>query len=135
MARPFLDTNILLRHLLQDHPDHSPRSTALLDRVRRGELTVHTSDIVVFETVFALQRAHRVPRVEIAATLLPLLELPGILLPGKRQYRQAFELYLTGPLGFADCYHVVTMRRTGIDQILSFDRGFDRISGITRVEP
>jgi predicted nucleic acid-binding protein len=30
MALPFLDTNILLRHLSQDHPDHSPRATALL---------------------------------------------------------------------------------------------------------
>ena len=29
---PFLDTNILLRHVVQDHPDFSPKATALLRR-------------------------------------------------------------------------------------------------------
>lgn len=26
-ALPFLDTNVFLRHLVQDHDDHSPRAT------------------------------------------------------------------------------------------------------------
>jgi predicted nucleic acid-binding protein len=31
MAQPFFDANILLRHLLQGHPDHSPRATAFIN--------------------------------------------------------------------------------------------------------
>lgn len=48
-AYPFLDTNILLRHLTHDHPEHSPRATALLRRNGAGEVTVEIADIVVFE--------------------------------------------------------------------------------------
>lgn len=62
MAQPLLDTNILLRHLLQDHPDHSPRATAFLKRVEDRELTVRSTEIVVFETVFTLQRRQGFPR-------------------------------------------------------------------------
>ncbi|MCC7090037.1 MAG: hypothetical protein IT295_12850, partial [Dehalococcoidia bacterium] len=33
-----LDTNVFLRHLLQDHPEQSPASTALLERIESGVL-------------------------------------------------------------------------------------------------
>jgi predicted nucleic acid-binding protein len=132
MAVPFLDTNILLRHLCQDDPILSPKATAILDRIERGELQVRTSDTVIFETVFTLQRGYQQPRDRIADALLSLLELPGILLPGKRHYRKVFALYRQGGLGFADCYHVVLMERLGTAEILSFDAHFGKVPGIKR---
>ena len=59
MLLPFVDTNIFLRHLRGDHPDFSPRATAYLDSVERGEVKIRTSDTVVFETVFTLERFYR----------------------------------------------------------------------------
>ncbi len=135
MALPFLDTNILLRHLLADHPEHSPRATAFLTRVERGELQVRTADTVVFETVFTLQRHYHQPKDAIRDALLPLLELPGIVLPGKRRYRKVFDLYIQLNVPFADAYHAVLVERLKLDSIVSFDRDFDRVPGITRVEP
>lgn len=75
---PFLNTNLLLRHLTQDHPELSPRATALIRHIEAGELTVRTTDTVIFETVYTLQRFYRVPRVQVQAIVLPLLELRGI---------------------------------------------------------
>ncbi|MCC7352827.1 MAG: hypothetical protein IT330_03645, partial [Anaerolineae bacterium] len=65
MALPFLDTNVLLRHLLGDPPQLSSRATAFLARVERGEVRVCTADTVIFETVFTLQRYYRQPKVKI----------------------------------------------------------------------
>jgi uncharacterized protein len=135
MAPAFLDSNILLRHLLADHPDHSPRSTAYLARVERGEIEVSTSDTVVFEVVFTLERTYRQSKEAISNALLPLLELPGISLPGKRRYRSAFDLYVRHNLPFADAYHAAVMESLGVAEVISFDRHFDRIPGITRTEP
>src|SRR5579859_4320725 len=102
MASPFLDTNILLRHLLDDHPNHSPRAKAYLTRIEQGEIRVRTSDTVIFETVFTLQRRYRSSRSEIRDNLLPLIELPGVDLPGKRAYRKVFDLYVNLNIPFAD---------------------------------
>jgi predicted nucleic acid-binding protein len=66
---------------------------------------------------------------------LPLLELPGIGLPGKRWLRTVFDLYVQLNLSFGDAYHAVLMQRLGLTRIVSFDRGLDRVPGITRVEP
>jgi predicted nucleic acid-binding protein len=135
MALPFLDTNVLLRHLLQDHPQQSPRSTAYLARVEHGEIKVRTSDTVVFEMVFTLQRQYGVSKADIRDNLLPLLELPGIVLPGKRRLRKVFDLYVDLNLPFADAYHVALMQRLGLRHIISFDKEFSRVPGVTRVEP
>jgi len=134
MAEGFLDTNVFLRHLRQDHPEHSPKATALLARIEQGELHVRTADTVVFETVYTLQRSYRVPRAEIAVALLPLLELPGIVLPGKRRYRRVFALYMRSGLGFADCYHAVLAQQLRLPAIFSFDRHFDQVPGLRRRE-
>lgn len=134
MSVPFLDTNVFLRHLRQDHPTLFPMAKAIFERIERGELKVRTSDIVIFETVFTLQRAYKQPKDRIAEGLLPLIELPGIMLHGKRLYRRAFTLYRSSSLGFADCYHVGLMEQHGISEILSFDTDFDRIPSIKRRE-
>jgi predicted nucleic acid-binding protein len=131
----FLDTNILLRHLLQDHAAHSAKASAFLARLDAGELSVHTSDTVVFETVFNLQKRHGVMRSDIRDQLLPLLDLPTIRGLDKALIRSAFEYYVDRNISFADAYHVALMRRDGIEEIVTFDRDFDRVPGIRRVEP
>ena len=135
VTESFLDTNILLRHLLADHPDHSPRATNLLRRVERGELRVRIADFVVLETVFTLERTYKRSKADIAAALAPLIVLPGILLAGKRNVQVAFDLYARLRLPFADAYYAALMQRRGIQEIISFDKDFDRIPGITRREP
>lgn len=135
MATPFLDSNIILRHLLGDHPEQSSRATAYLKRVEDGEIQVRTADTVVFEVVFTLQRQYRLPKPKIREAVLPLLELPGIVLPGKRRFRKVFDLYVDINVSFADAYHAVLMWQNKISQIVSFDKGFDRVPGIQREEP
>ena len=135
MAESFLDTNILLRHLLGDHPDQSPRATELLRRIERGELRARIADFVVLETVFTLERTYKRSKADIAAALAPLIGLPGILLVGKRNFQVAFDLYTRLRLPFADAYYAALMQRRGIQEIISFDKDFDRIPGITRREP
>lgn len=132
---PFLDTNILLRHLTQDHPDHSPRATAYLARIEAGEFRVRTAETVVFEAVFTLQRHYKVPKARIRDLVLPIVLLPGIVLVGKQRLRKVFDLYVDHNVSFIDAYHVALMRRSGIQEIVSFDEDYDRMAGIRRVEP
>ncbi|HWE63288.1 MAG TPA: PIN domain-containing protein [Chloroflexota bacterium] len=134
-ALPFLDTNILLRHLLQDVPEQSSRASAYIRQVAQGTQKVRIAATVIFETVFTLQRSYHVPKQDIAAALLPLLELPGIVLPGKRLFRVAFEYYANLNISFADAYHAALMKQLKLTDVVTFDRDFNRVPGITRIEP
>ncbi len=134
MSPAFLDTNVLLRHLLQDVPEQSRLASLIMARLESGELTLRTTDTIVFETVYTMERTYRIQRSVILDCLMPILELPNLELEGKRLYRRIFELYLTTRVGFAECYHAALMEREGITDIFSFDRGFDRLPGIRRRE-
>jgi predicted nucleic acid-binding protein len=134
-TRQFLDTNVLIRHFLGDHPVQSPRATAFVRGIERGDVEIHTADTVVFEVVFILERHYHRLKAEIRDALMGLIDLPNVLLSGKRHLHEVFDLYVNLNIPFADAYHVVQMRRLGLTEIVSFDRDYDRVPGITRIEP
>ena len=132
---PFLDTNILIRHLAGDHPEQSPRCRDLLLELETGARSAWTSHLVVAEAVFVLARLYQFERQQIADVLLPLIELPGLKLPRKRLFRRVFELFTTTALSYPDCYHGALSERSGEPRILSYDKGFDRLGTVKRIEP
>ena len=137
MTLPFLDTNILLRHLLNDHPTHSPACLALIQAIEQGRLTTWTSDLVIAEVVFVLSSKHvyNLSRATIRDLLLPLINLPGLKLPRKRLYHRVFELYTSFPIDYIDAYHAALLEHRHESEIYSYDTDFDRIPGLQRIEP
>ncbi|CAN5559656.1 hypothetical protein BH23CHL4_BH23CHL4_28060 [soil metagenome] len=73
---------------------------------------------VVFETVFTSEKSYGVSREQIEATLLPILELPRVVLPGKSALREVFGLWAAHRgLSFAGCCHLVKTKRLGLSEI------------------
>jgi predicted nucleic acid-binding protein len=136
MALPLLDTNVLIRHLTSDNDAQSPRASALIARIAAGELFVAMSEQVIFETAFTLEKVYKVPRAAIADGLESMLALEGIVMGGKDAWKPVFDLFVSRRrLSFVDCYHVAYMRQYELTEILTWDQEFDRIPGITRIEP
>jgi uncharacterized protein len=135
--RPLLDTNVLLRHLLQDDPHQSPASTALIRRIESGDLVVEITDLIVMETIFNLQRRHKAPIAQIGEVVGAVVGLPGITLPNKRRWVEALDLAGRLNISIVDAFHCVTMNHRGQKEVISWDRDFDRARqfGITRTEP
>lgn len=136
MAR-FLDTNILLRHLVRDDESKAQASRALLLRLERGEETVITTDIAIFEAVYILQspRHYALSRNRIRHMLEPLIGLRGLRIESKSLYPRVFDLFCTKNISFADAYHAAYMELHDIAEVYSYDTDFDRVQGVTRVEP
>jgi len=134
MQTSFLDTNILLRYFTRDDEQKAQQALDLLIRVERGEEKIITSSLVIFETVFTLQRFYKVPRESIKELVLSIISLRGLHLPGKNVYYQAFDLYITKNISFADAYNAAYMLSEEISNIYTWDTDFDKIDGIVRLE-
>ncbi len=134
MAR-FLDTNILVRYFTNDEPTMARAALAVMERIERGEERVVTSPIVIFETVFLLERHYKVPKAAIREKVGDVLALRAVHLPEKALCARALDLYVEQNIAFADAYHAVWMRARGVSEVYSFDREFDRIVGVTRIDP
>jgi len=134
MAR-FLDTNILVRYFTNDEPEMARAALALMEKIERGEERVVTSPIVIFETVFLLERHYKVPKAAIREKVGDVLALRSLHLPEKTLCLQALDLYVEKNIAFADAYHAIWMQARGVTDIYSFDREFDRIAGLHRIDP
>lgn len=135
--RQFVDTNIFLRHLTNDHPTQSPACFALMQAIEQGKVKAWTSDVVIAEVVFVLssKQVYNLSRQTIRDLLLPLINLPGIKLPNKRLYQRAFDLYTSLSIDYPDAYDAALMESRKQPQIYSYDTDFDKIKGIQRREP
>jgi len=136
MAR-FIDTNILLQHLVREDEEKAVGCRELLLRLERSEEVAVATDIVIFEAVYVLQspRHYSLSRSRIRQLIEPIIALRGLRLPRKSLYARAFDLYCNSGVSFADAYNAAFMENRGITEVYSYETDFDRITGITRVEP
>ncbi len=137
MQGTFLDTNIFLRHLLNDDPASSSACRELFRSIERREAVAWTSPLVLAEIVFVLSnpKTYDVSRAQLRDTLLPLLKLVNLKLEHKQLYARVFELFVDYPIDYVDAYHTALLERSNQTELLSFDKDFDGLPMVTRREP
>jgi predicted nucleic acid-binding protein len=129
-----LDTNLLLRFLLNDHPAHGAAAKKLFDDAAAGKSILLVPFIAIAETVFTLQSFYRIDRADIGKGLLTLLTASGVRLTAPAWVLDAIELFRTRNVSFGDaCLAAESV--TGQLAVASFDRGLDKFPGLKRHEP
>ncbi|MBI2303643.1 MAG: PIN domain-containing protein [Chloroflexi bacterium] len=135
MPLRFLDTNVLIRYFTRDDEEKARQALALLARVERGDEKVITSPMVIFETVFTLQKGYQVPRSDIRRLVSAIIALRGLQLQRKNLYYRAFDLYVDHNISFADAYNAAYMEERGATDIYTWDTDFDKLEGVAHLEP
>lgn len=131
-----VDTNVILRFILQDHPEHSPSANEFFQQLEREDVIGALLEPVVFEVVFTLQRYYKFPRHEIVDLLNSLLANSGIVFEQQDRFDRVLSLYQQeAGLSIVDCYLAVVAIESGISKVASFDRKIGRVQGVTRFEP
>ena len=131
----FLDTNVIIYHLTDVDKAKNERCTLLLERAERNEVELVATEFVIAEVVWFMQHCLSLGRERIRDILGPILRMPGLRLPNKQLWPAIFDVYCEKRVDFIDAYNAVAMKRTGVTQIYSYDRDFDKIEGIERLTP
>ncbi len=133
----FVDTNIFIRYLTKDQPIPAQKCFELFQRVARKQVQITTSEAVLAEVVYVLAspRLYNQPRANIRTLLMPIVNLTNLKITNRKAFLRALDLYATTNLDFEDALSVAHMERRHLDIILSYDRHFDRVTGIQRKEP
>jgi predicted nucleic acid-binding protein len=134
-----LDTNIIVHYLTKNDEKKAEASYRLLQKIQQGKESVVTTELIVAEVTYVLGSPHglfRYPHDQIRALLLPLLMLTGVTCAHKTLLMKALAYYERYPrLDFEDAYSIVVMQQKKIEEIFSYDKDFEGISGIKRQEP
>lgn len=117
-----LDTNVLVRFLVEDDARQSAAAAALIgDAVSRSE-PLFISDMVLCETVWVLSRSYRLARGQIVATLRDLLRGRHLYFNSPERILRALDAYAGGRADFADYVIREMAWDAGCDAIATFDR-------------
>ena len=137
MADPFLDTDVVIRFVTGDNPEKQARAARLFEKVESGNLRVVMPLTVVADAVYVLNsaRLYNRPRSEVANALTLWVKSRNVRVSNRRTVLRALELFGTMNLDFGDCVIIASMEKARSDTVYSFDEDFDRIKGITRIEP
>ncbi len=129
----FLDANVFI-HAHDGIGTHGRASMALLQDISKGSQRAKTSWLVVNEVIHYCSRTGRL---DMALRHLEMVrEMPNLkILAIDASVASHVAHFLRSGLATSDAFHAATMRANRIDVICSFDKGFDKIEGIRRVEP
>lgn len=126
----FVDTNIIVRHLVGDVPDQTRAATELLMQSRSLVLT----PFIFTEIAHVLRSYYGFSRVAIADRLGAVLRLPAIV-GDLDLLSAALDIHACRGVSIPDALLAAEALQSGITDIVSFDLGFDRIHGVNRVTP
>ena len=95
---PYIDANVILRYLLNDHPERSQKAKQII-----GENIVETPIEALCEVVYVLTRTYGITRKEVADTLLNFYENTKCVLPHREAVIKGIKYFGEKSLDFVDC--------------------------------
>lgn len=132
MADHFLDASVVLMALGEAGPDRDGCRAFMADAARRGD-GLHMSVGGVQEVVHhRMCRGSASEAVNDARALLAAVHTHDF---DANVLATALDLIDTGTAQGRDAVHAATALRAGFSEIVSLDRDFDGIPGLTRVDP
>lgn len=119
---PILDTNIILRYLLNDTPVQVARIEKLFQAALPRSLQI--PDVVIVEIVHVLESFYQLKKLDVVDRLHLLVEFE-IFKTNKRLIKKTLEVYQKQSISFVDAYliaRVVTAQNT---RLYTFDKRVD----------
>lgn len=126
----FLDANIILRYISNDIPTESLKCERLLKHE-----TLFTNALVFAEVLWVLLSAYKFPKQKIIQGIQKILNSPNIYLDDKELILSALDIFEVNNIDFIDAYNAALMEYKGINSIYSYDKHYDQIKAIKRLEP
>jgi predicted nucleic acid-binding protein len=129
--RRLVDTNLIVRYLVQDHEKHAKAAGKLFDACDRGDVVIVVLPAVLAECVFVLESFYEHPRGDIASALGRLISSPGVEIDAAI-HLDALDRYRKTKVHFVDCLIAATAA-TEDTPVASFDQDFRKFTDV-RVE-
>jgi predicted nucleic-acid-binding protein len=124
-----LDTNVIVRYLVQDDPVQSARATDLLERQLSEHDPGFVCVVVVAEVAWVLERAYRLAPSEIIAAIERVLQADVLVVEKEQEVFTAIAAMRAGLGSFADALIDALNAQAGCACTVTFDRKALRLPG------
>ena len=125
-----LDTNVLVRYIMQDDPKQSPKATKLVESLTDEE-PGFVALVSVVELVWVLSSSYSLGRGQISQALDALLRSRQLVIDQAEHVMRALRAFGQGNADFADCLIERTAHAAGCERTMTFDMAASKTAGMT----
>jgi predicted nucleic-acid-binding protein len=128
-----LDTNVLVRFLVEDDAAQTKRARAIIARAIDDESGCFVPEVVMCEVVWVLSAAYRIPKSEIVHHLGSLLRARHFAYRAADELARALEAFSEGRGDFADYLIRESSVAAGCEGVATFDKALHAERGFRAV--
>ena len=128
---PALDTNVLVRYLVQDDAAQFAAAQRLIRQCVREQQALFVPVTVTLELEWVLRSNFGYAKDETLGALSTLLSAAELSFESEHAIEVALNLYRNGAADFADCLHVALAAQAGEQPLWTFDKQAAKVSGAT----
>lgn len=126
---PALDTNVLVRFLVEDDAAQLATARRLLRRTIAAGETLFIPVTVVVELEWVLRASFGFSKTDILRTMSQLLSSVELAFESEGAVELALVQYQEGAADFSDCLHVALAAAAGEIPLWTFDRSAAKVAG------
>ena len=131
----FIDTNIFLRYFEKEDESTYRKVETLFHKIVNGNIIGISTSLVIAEVIWVLKKFYNWDKEEICNNVELILKTPNIRFNQRSVIVKAINLYKDKNISFIDAYNYSFIRANGVTEIYSFDRDFDELQDVKRLEP
>jgi predicted nucleic-acid-binding protein len=124
-----LDTNVLVRYLVQDDVRQLERARRLIERCIAEGQTLFIPITVALELEWVLRSNFGFDKVDVANQLSDLLATTELTFESEAALEHALSLYTSGNADFSDYVHVALAAQAGEQPLWTFDKAAAKAVG------
>lgn len=126
---PALDTNVLVRYLVQDDSGQLAAAKRLIDRCVAEGQSIFVPVTVALELEWVLRASYGYVKDDVLQVLSYLFSAAELSFESERLLEVALQLYRESSADFADCLHVASATEAGEQPMWTFDKGASKLTG------
>ena len=127
-----LDTNVLVRYIMQDDVKQSALATRLVDALS-AESRGFVPLVSVIELFWVMSSAYELDRDQLAEVVESLLRTKELVIERAEIVWKALRIFRAANVDFADCLIERSAAAVGCEKTMTFDRAAAKSAGMTLV--
>ena len=130
-----LDTNVLVRYIMQDDPQQSPKANQLIESLD-GDNTGYITIVTIVELYWVLTSAYKLTRQQAGQAIEAILCTKYFLVERADQVMRALRVFGNGngKADFPDCLIERSASSAGCKRTMTFDVGAARHAGMILID-
>jgi predicted nucleic-acid-binding protein len=126
---PALDSNVLVRYIVQDDARQLAAARRLISRCVAEGSALFVPVTVVLELEWVLRSSFEFGKDDVLLALSSLFSAADLSFESERALEVALQLFRKGSPDFADCLHVALATQAGEQPLWTFDKDASKVSG------